>query len=321
MEKKKVKVLLDQLQSEQGSRFFKKRNRNIIVEVVEDIPLYEDFCWLTLGQIKHLMHHDNLVNMDTRSVLSGISFGTLDNFGVDFLSEFMYKDANSSHQRMQMLRSALVEEKSLNPIESLIPWITTLKSKYELEHRRIPLNEVKDWCITNDEIFHLQKKHFSVIAVDIHISNREVINWSQPLVKSAQDGLIAFLVKKINGLYHFLVQAKMEAGNLDIIELAPTVQCLTDDYGIGQNENEAPFVNDVLNSSQKNILYKAYQSEEGGRFYREQNLNMIVEIDENFAPEIPENYRWMTLNQLLTFIKFNNYLNIQARSLISAITF
>jgi oxidase EvaA len=318
---KKVNILLDQLQSEQGARFLKKRNRNIIVEVEEDIPLYDDFCWLTLGQIKYLLHYDNLINMDTRTVLSGISFGTLDNVGIDFLCEFMYKNTDLSQQKMQMLRSALTEENSSEPMEHIISWITNLKSKYELELRRIPLNDVKDWIITDNEIYHCKKKYFSIIAADINISNREVVNWSQPLVKSAQEGLIGFIVKKINGVFHFLIQAKVEAGNFDILELAPTVQCLTGNYRKGQNEYDVPFINDVLNAPKENVLYRAYQSEEGGRFYKEQNLNMIVEADNDFPSDIPENYYWMTLNQLFTFIKFNNYLNIQARSLIAAIRF
>jgi oxidase EvaA len=318
---KRINVLLDQLQSEQGARFLKKRNRNIIVEVEDDIPLYDDFCWLTLGQIKYLMCYDNLINMDTRTVLSGIPFGTLDNVGIDFLSEFMYKNTDLSSQKNQMLRSALAEENSIEPIEHIISWITRLKSKYELELRHIPLNDVKDWIITDDEIYHSQRKYFSIIAADINISNREVVKWSQPLVKSVQEGLIAFLVKKINGVFHFLIQAKVEAGNFDILELAPTVQCLTGNYRKGQSEYDVPFINDVLNAPEKNILYKAYQSEEGGRFYKEQNLNMIVEMDKDLFPEIPENFYWVTLNQLFTFIKFNNYLNIQARSLIAAIRF
>ena len=49
----------------------------------------------------------------------------------------------------------------------------------------------------------------------------------QPLVQPAQEGLVAFVIKKINNVYHFLVQAKLESGNFDILELAPTVQCLT----------------------------------------------------------------------------------------------
>ena len=69
------------------------------------------------------------------------------------------------------------------------------------------------------------------------------------------------------------------------------------------------------------IFLDAMQSEEGGRFFREQNRNMIIIAGEDFSLELPENFIWMTLNQLQTFLKFNNYLNIQARSLIAAIPF
>ena len=47
-------VISDVLQSEQGSWFYVKRNRNMVVEVDEDIPLLENFHWLTLGQLHRL---------------------------------------------------------------------------------------------------------------------------------------------------------------------------------------------------------------------------------------------------------------------------
>jgi oxidase EvaA len=63
------------------------------------------------------------------------------------------------------------------------------------------------------------------------------------------------------------------------------------------------------------------QSEEGGRFYREQNRNMLLKVGYDFPVDAPDNYRWMTLNQLFSFLKFNNFLNIQARSLLSVLSF
>ena len=65
-------VLYDQVQSEQASRFYKKRNRNMILYVNEEIDVLPNFKWMTLGQIKFFMKIDNLVNMDTRTVLSGL---------------------------------------------------------------------------------------------------------------------------------------------------------------------------------------------------------------------------------------------------------
>jgi oxidase EvaA len=62
------------------------------------------------------------------------------------------------------------------------------------------------------------------------------------------------------------------------------------------------------------------QSEEGGRFYQEQNRNIIIEAGDDLAVDaIPDNYIWVTYEQLLFFLRFNNFLNIQARSLISMI--
>ncbi len=312
-----VKVLLDQLQSEQGARFFRKRNRNIIVEVAGDIPVLEDFCWLTLAQIKQLLSFDNVVNMDTRTVISGITFRNGNGLVVP---------GNSGRPEvfgLSMLASELDEEHALHTIEEVISWITRHKSLAELEVERVPLSRVQHWVRDSHAIYHEDHKYFSVIAVQVEIGNREVRNWTQPLVQSAQEGIMGFIVKNINGVYHFLVQAKMEAGNLDIIELAPTVQCLTGNYRKGLNEYEVPFLDYFLHPEQHQtqVLLSTMQSEEGGRFYREQNRNMIVEVGEAFSPEVPEKYIWMTLHQIKTFIRFNNYLNIQARSLLSAIRF
>ncbi len=313
---KKVDTLLDQLQSEQGARFLKKRNRNIIIEIEEDIDIPENFVWLTLGQIKGLIQHNNIVNMDTRTVISGIPYGSYDANTLRFFSSLSNKDVNEI-----LLNSVLVRDVSYKSLDDIISWITILKIKYFLEIKNIPLKTVQGWAYDGMSILHKDQKYFSVIGVNVEIGNREVVSWDQPMIKPAQEGIIAFLVKEINGIYHFLVQAKFEAGNFDIVELAPTVQCLTGNYRTGKNEYSVPFINDVLDASADQIWMSTYQSEEGGRFFKEQNLNMIVEVKDDFPVEVPENYCWMTLNQILTFIKFNNYLNIAARSLISAISF
>ena len=316
---KSVKVLLDQLQSEQGARFLSKRNRNIIVEVHEDEDLSfpPNFIWVTLGQLKELLKFDNVVNMDTRTVISGIPFGSYNSKTLQYLLAF--RDLGNSNNHF--LNSMLDSEIYFNDIDQIISWITNLKSKFELNVSSYPLNSIKGWKFDGMSINHEDNKYFSVIGVNVEIGNREVARWDQPMIKPAQEGIIAFIVKPINGIYHFLVQAKLEAGNFDILELAPTVQCLTGNYRIGENEYSVPFLDEVLQAKKKQVLYSALQSEEGGRFFKEQNRNMIIEAQENFPLEVPDNYCWMTLNQLSIFLKFNNYLNIAARSIISAITY
>ena len=146
-------------------------------------------------------------------------------------------------------------------------------------------------------------------------------SWCQPLVQPMQQGLCAFVVRKIEGIYHFLVQAKLECGNYDVMELAPTVQCLTGNVYNVKDEKRPPFTEYVLNAKPEQIRYDVLQSEEGGRFFREQNRNMIVEAGKDLPQELPEQYTWMTLHQINYFLKFNNYLNIQARSILSALKY
>jgi oxidase EvaA len=102
--------------------------------------------------------------------------------------------------------------------------------------------------------------------------------------------------------------------------MAPTVQCLTGNYKTTPS-NTLPYLDYVLNSRKDQIKIDVIQSEEGGRFYREQNRNLIIEADDNFDEKIHPNFMWVSFTQLHLFLKFNNYLNIQSRSLISAIPF
>lgn len=308
----KEQILLDQLQSEQGARFLRKRNRNIIIQVQDDnLPMYDNFIWLTLGQIKQLARIDNLVNMDTRTVISGIPL-------FSHVEDFLVLSGKTSFES-EMLQSCLTRKNSLYSKTQILSWITSLKCQYELDVKRIDMKDVNDWVIEDNSIHHKENKFFNVIAAEVAISNREVKTWYQPLVQPVQQGLVAFISKKIKGVHHFLVQAKVESGNFDVVEMAPTVQCLTGSYH--DTKNELPFLRDILDATPEQIKIDTLQSEEGGRFWREQNRNVIIEVGDEFPVEVPSNYIWMTLNQLITFLEFNNYLNIQARSLVSLVSF
>lgn len=307
---KSSQIILDQLQSEQGARFLRKRNRNMIVKVDDDIPVCDDFRWMTLGQIKELMQRDNCVNMDTRTVVAGIDFAE------QSVSEVNMAEMSSFGQGM--IESALTQ-KGVKSLREVLSWLTSLKSGYDLIVEKVPLNQIEEWECKDDEIVRYDKKFFRVLGVRVHIDNREVVSWCQPLVQPMQQGICAFIVKKIGGIYHYLVQAKLECGNRDVFELAPTVQCLTG--SIFNGAPRPPYTDYVLNAEKGQIIYDALQSEEGGRFYHEQNRNMIVEADEDFPLEVPPTYQWMTLGQINEFMRYSNYINIQARSLIAAIKY
>jgi len=114
------------------------------------------------------------------------------------------------------------------------------------------------------EICHESYPLFTVIAVSIEAGTREVFNWTQPLVKEPQQGLLGLLTKKINGVLHLLMQAKAEPGNIDIIEIAPTVSCSAVTFKCSQGF-AVPFLDFFINAHDDQIRYNVVQSEEGGK--------------------------------------------------------
>jgi oxidase EvaA len=308
----KNNLIIDQLQSEQGARFLKKRNRNLVVYAeISEIP--DEFIWLTLNQIKKLLKIPNLVNMDTRTVLSGFYPNIAEltqRFDYDSLSVF----------GRSLLRSAESDEGVINTLFEVSSFMADQKFQFDLFTRNCNLLNLGEWIYDEKKIYHRDNKFFEVIGVNVLIENREVTNWTQPMIRPCRPGICAFILKEIGGIIYLLVQSKIECGNLDIIEFAPTVQCITGDYN--DPSYEVPYLDYILHSDNgKMVLFDNYLSEEGGRFYHDVNRNIVVLAGDEFDHNLPERYIWLTLNQVHSLLRFNNIFNIQARSLISSFVY
>lgn len=313
----RAQIMVDQLQSEQGARFLKKRNRNTIVRVPNDerVHLGDDFFWLTLGQLSQLLQRSNLVNMDTRTVLSSVRFVSFGDAGSP-----APVDTADQHFAEAVLESTTADlDAAVNDFDTAVSWFTRMRVESRLETRIVPLNSLDAWEFDGRTIHHRTGRYFSVIGVAASASNREVESWQQPLIESAKGGVIAFVCQRHNGVLHFLVQARVEPGNFDGVEMAPTLQCTPSNHEGREGTDLPPFFDLVMNASRAQIRYDSLQSEEGGRFYHDQNRYLVVEIDGEDRIDLPANYLWMTVRQLKEFIRFNNYLNIEARGLISCL--
>ena len=321
----KAKALIDQLQSEQGARFLSKRNRNIIVRIRddEDIDLSPNHCWLTLAQLKSLMLSNNTVNMDARSVLSNVSFAPETKTSlmpVDYsaLRNCLESSAIVKKPISDAKFSAIVSNFENNSAymseDELLRQICKKKFNVDLKVQPICLNEVSNWVRTPNEIKHEAGKYFSVVGVRVNAANREVESWDQPIVMQHDPGIVGSITKNINDTLHFLVQLKMESGNHDLLEVAPTVQCITGSY---ENSSAIPYLDEMLNPLKCEVVFDTLQSEEGGRFYKEENRNVLFVASENLSIDTPERYLWMTIYQMKQFLKYNNLINVELRSLLA----
>ena len=306
----KENIITDNLQSEIGWGFIKKRNRNIIINVKEEIPVKDGFKWMTLKDLKKLMSFDNLVNMDTKSVLSNIRF---DEKSIDKVLFNRFSQKNS------YIRNSLFGlGKAINSIEEILNYITYIRCKYSLSIKKIRLDEMREWELSKKEIKRIDNKYFKVIGIEASIGNREKLSWQQPMIESIKKGLFSLIGKKINNVFHIIVQAKVECGNRDIIELAPSVQVV---YGIDKNRKsvQTKFLEYTLSSNKKTIIFSSNQSEEGGRFYNVEHEYTFILADDEFNEDLPEGYIWITLNQLAQLNRYDGYINNHLRSFLAMI--
>lgn len=283
------RVVADSLQSEHGSWFFRKSNRNMIVEATGDVPLLDDFCWLTLGQIAELLHRDNVVNMDSRTVLSCLP----------------------------------VPETAAGALHSdteLLSWITGERARHDVHAERVPLAGLPGWRRHETAVEHEEGRYFKVVAVSVQAGNREVTSWTQPLFEPVGLGVTAFLTRTFDGVPHVLVHARVEGGFLDTIELGPTVQYTPDNYAHLPEKERPPFLDTVLEAPAERIRYGAVHAEEGGRFLNAESRYLLVDADERDAPlEPPPGYAWVSPDQLTWLVRHGHYLNVQARTLLACL--
>nr|BAP34742.1 NDP-hexose 2,3-dehydratase [Streptomyces sp. ML694-90F3] len=291
------RVLVDVLQSEHGSWFLRKRNRNMVVEVEEDVPVAENFHWLSVEQIGALLRIDNLVNMDARTVLSCLPLPLSPGF--------------------EPLAAAPSTSRETGTDTELHSWFTEICASHSVRTESIPLADVDRWERGPDEIRHEDGHHFKVVAVSVEAATREVHRWTQPLFQPCGIGVVAFLMRRVAGEVQVLAHARAEPGFVDVVEIGPTVQYQPSSYPTGA----PPFADVVARAPAGRFLYDTILSEEGGRFLNAENRYAVLEIDENdpgVPDDLPEDYRWLTLAQLTGLLAHRNYVNVQARTLVSA---
>jgi dTDP-4-dehydro-6-deoxy-alpha-D-glucopyranose 2,3-dehydratase len=303
------RVVFDQLLSEHGAWYLHKRNRNMIVEVPEDedFPVAEDFTWLTLGQLRCQLQRGNGVNMNARTVLSGISYAMADgSAGDDECGDAFHRQVVESHTV-----GAADDE-----VSAAITWFIDQKAKYMLDVRLVALDHMDQWVRDSDSIRHRENRYFRIVGMSVTATSREVSSWSQPMLEPTPGNAVVLLCQRRSGVLHVLVQAMIQPGLTDRLELAATVHLSPGSYARPQDR---PPLAEYIDAPPSWVRVNASQSEDGGRFLHADTTHLVVEIPEDHVIEAPDNYRWMSLGLLSRLIRSGYYVNIEARSLIACL--
>jgi oxidase EvaA len=219
---------------------------------------------------------------------------------------------------LDLLISAFTEYNPVMPTENFFQWLADLNKKTVFRIRKIPIKDMKGWYFdTYRNLRHESGKFFSVEGIQVKTNVGNVREWGQPIIYQPEVGILGFLCQKREGILYFLAQAKIEPGNVNKTQISPTVQATKSNYSQVHGGNLPPYLEYFLDTSDKKIIVDQLQSEQGARFFKKRNRNMIIELCQTTKIELLENFCWLTLGQIKRFMQNDNIVNMNTRTVLS----
>ena len=223
--------------------------------------------------------------------------------------------------RIETMVASIRDDNQINKLDYIIDWFNKKREESDMVVEEIGINDLDKWNVDPDtgNIKHESGGFFEVIGVKaLNTFDREVgkKGWTQPMIAKNPGGILGIIMKRINGVPHYLLQAKAEPGNIGKLQLSPTLQATTSNLLKAHGGSKPLFAEYFDEENNPEIIYAKWQSEDGGRFHLKSNYNMIVEVKEEEL-EIPDSFIWVTLYQIKQLMKIENFVGPHVRGIIS----
>jgi dTDP-4-dehydro-6-deoxy-alpha-D-glucopyranose 2,3-dehydratase len=224
--------------------------------------------------------------------------------------------------RINTMIESIRDDNQINTLDYVIKWFNKKREESDMSVQEIGINDLDKWNVssTTGNISHESKGFFEIIGVKVsNTFDREVgkKGWTQPMIANNPGGVLGLLMKKFNGIPHYLLQAKSEPGNIGKLQLSPTLQATTSNLLKAHGGTQPLFAKYFDEKGNVNTTYAKWQSEDGGRFHLKSNYNMIVEMNEDEELLIPDYFIWVTLFQIKQLLKIENFVGPHIRGIIS----
>jgi oxidase EvaA len=211
----------------------------------------------------------------------------------------------------EMKFEALEDFSIQGSISDVKNWYYDFVAKSTMKMDLIPLIECNNWIVDKESgsIVHTSGEFFRVEGYRISGSDsREVTTgWDQPfLTQQGYDGgILGIIRKRFSGIPHYLVEAKEEPGNYNVVQISPTVQATYSNLKRAHKGNKTPYSEFFLSPEKYpvKIILDQWTSEDGGRLFNKRNRSMLIEHDEFVdLPLISSRFKWVSLFQLKKLI-------------------
>tara|TARA_Y100000816_G_C26105888_1_gene587700 strand:+ start:3893 stop:4651 length:759 start_codon:yes stop_codon:yes gene_type:complete len=202
-----------------------------------------------------------------------------------------------------------------------LAWYNNIRKNNKAKIINVHLEKMRKWTYDKSKgvISHDSGEFFSIEGKRTINSKREVKSWDQPFIKQIgyKGGIIGLVRTIINGVPHYLIEAKFEPGNYNEIQLSPSLQATYSNLNRVHLGSKPKVAKKYFKKNFKTIR-KFWVTEDGGRLFKKRNLHWIIQY--NGKINLPgKSYRWLTLWELDKFIKMGYYVGPHLRSILSLI--
>ena len=186
------------------------------------------------------------------------------------------------------------------------------KKKFFFKKEKIKLNKTKDWIFSN-EIKHTTGKFFKIFGYMVKTNFPKKRFYYQPLILQDEIGYLAIFKSIKKNKTYFLLQLKAEPGNKNLIQLSPTIQATKSNYLRVHKGKKTKFIEFTKNTN--NFLLNSNQPEHGSKYLNKYNKNLIIKTRK--FKNLPKNFIWLSIKEIIELSKKNNILNMDTISIFS----
>ena len=194
--------------------------------------------------------------------------------------------------------------------KALHNWLNNQRKRNLLNVKKIDLFKLKKWIFNKREIYHESKKFFKVAGVKIQSNFYKKKKWDQPIIVQNEIGILG-IIKNIK-TNKYLLQAKVEPGNINKMQISPTVQATKSNYSRVHGGKNIPYLEYF---KRKNTNF-SLQTEQAFRYFNKKNSNIVTYVSKKINLE--EGFRWFSKKEINFLLKRKNIINMDTLSVFSS---
>ena len=264
-----------------GRRYFQKSKVHSYLELNKQIDTKENMIWVPLQIVAEVLISDNFLNPDLRSLLGVFDWDLFVNAGISGSSKTEIPEDN----------------------HFALPANMVGRNEWKL----IALDQLTGWEIRENGIADVSDSGIWIDMFHVSCLSREVQEWSQPLLNCSNQGLVILLVRRSDDQYDFLVSTEFEFGISGQQTVLPSYVIYPGD--------DPDNISKLFET--QTLIAEMTQSEEGGRFYKNESLYRVFLVAHNM--DIKPHQRWVTAEVVKSILKSSNRASLQLRCIASLV--